>query len=88
MTAQLRDAVSSIPTNVSEGFRRRSSAEKARFLNIAEGSCDEVRNWLILAGDLKYGDIDPALKQQEEVGRLLTSYRGKIVRAMKSKRRS
>ena len=85
MTAQLRDAANSIPTNISEGFRRRSLAEKARFLNIAQASCDEVRNWLILARDRRYGDVDPVLRKQEEVARLLNSYRGTIVSRMGGK---
>ena len=45
-----------IPGNIAEGFRRRGRADKARFMNLAEGSLEECRYYMILANDLKYGD--------------------------------
>ena len=36
-------------------FKRRGKADKARFMNIAEGSLEESRYYLILAHDLGYG---------------------------------
>ena len=56
LVSQLRRAAVSIPANIVEGFRRRSRAEKARFLNIAQSSLEEVRYYLMLAKDLRYGD--------------------------------
>jgi four helix bundle protein len=53
---QMRRAAVSIPANIAEGFRRRGKADKARFMNIAEGSVEECRYFLILAKDLGYGD--------------------------------
>jgi four helix bundle protein len=44
---------------IAEGFRRRSKTDKARFMNIAEGSVEECRYFLILAKDLGYGDAGP-----------------------------
>ncbi|MGH9790094.1 MAG: four helix bundle protein [Candidatus Acidiferrales bacterium] len=37
LTAQLRRAAVSVPTNTAEGAKRKSATEFARFLNIAEG---------------------------------------------------
>src|ERR1700745_1193448 len=53
---QMRRAAVSIPANIAEGFRRRGKADKARYMNMAEGSLEESRYYLILAKDLGYGD--------------------------------
>jgi four helix bundle protein len=52
----MRRAAVSIPANIAEGFRRRSKADKARFMNMAEGSVEESHYYLILAKDLGYAD--------------------------------
>jgi len=44
----------SILADIAEGFGKHSSAEKARFLNIVEGSVEECRYYLILFQDLGY----------------------------------
>ncbi len=56
LSMQLRRAAVSIPANIAEGFRRRGKPDKARFMNIAEGSIEECRYYLILAQDLGYGE--------------------------------
>ena len=70
----MRRAAVSIPANIAEGFGERSPAEKARFMNMAEGSLEECRYYLILAQDLGYGDTDPLMGTLEEVSRLLNAY--------------
>ena len=79
LALQMRRAAVSIPANIAEGFRRRSRAEKARFLNIAEGSTEECRYFLILARDLAYGDIRKPAATLEEVSKLLHAYRTAIL---------
>ncbi len=54
LTSQLRRAVSSIPTNISEGCGRQSDKEFNQFLNIALGSACETEYLLILSKDLSY----------------------------------
>ena len=70
----MRRAAVSIPANMAEGFGRRGHAEKARFLNIAEGSLEECRYYLILAHDLGYGQTESLTASLEETSRLLNAY--------------
>ena len=51
---QLRRASVSIPTNVAEGFERRSRKEYLNFLNIAKGSAGELRSLLRVALEVGY----------------------------------
>jgi four helix bundle protein len=74
LSHQMRRAAVSIPANIAEGFDKRSSAEKARFLNIAEGSLEECRYYLILAHDLGYGQTESLVTKLEEASRLLNAY--------------
>jgi four helix bundle protein len=79
LTAQFRRAAISIPANIAEGFKKRGRPDKARFLNIAQGSVEECRYFLILAKDLKYGETTPLVAQLEETSKLLESYVAKIL---------
>jgi four helix bundle protein len=75
----MRRASVSIPANIAEGFRRRGKAEKARFMNIAEGSVEECRYFLILVKDLGCGDTERLASLLEEVSRLLNAYTAVIL---------
>jgi len=48
-------------------------------MNIAQGSLEECRYYLILTGDLRYGDCHEALAQLEEASKLLESYCSSIL---------
>lgn len=60
--------------NIAEGFRKRGQADKARLMNIGEGSVEESRYYLILARDLGYAQTDSLMTTLEEVSRLLHAY--------------
>ncbi len=51
---QIRRAAVSIPTNIAEGFERRSRKEYLNFLNIAKGSAGEIRSQLYVAFGVGY----------------------------------
>ncbi len=74
LTSQLRRAASSVPSNFVEGFRKRTTPDKLRFYNIAQGSADECLYQLILAHDLHYTDTAALQADLEEVSRLLQGY--------------
>jgi four helix bundle protein len=56
LTSQFRDAAVSIAANIAEGFVKRTKPEKIRMMNIAQGSLEECKYYIILSSDLKYGD--------------------------------
>jgi four helix bundle protein len=74
LTSQFRRAAVSIPANIAEGFKKRGKADKLRFYNIAQGSLEETRYYLILVKDLGYGDVSELQPLLEEVSKLLEAY--------------
>jgi four helix bundle protein len=74
LTSQFRKAATSIAANIAEGFVKKTKPEKMRLMNIAQGSLEECRYYLILAKDLDYGTIDDMDKLSMEVSKLLNAY--------------
>jgi len=79
LTLQLKKAAVSIPANIAEGFKKKTKPDKARFMNIAQGSLEECRYYLILAKDLGYGDSSGLTSHLEEVSKLLQAYLSSIL---------
>ena len=60
-----------------EGYKKLSKADKLRFLNIAQGSLEECRYYIILSRDLLYINIETyneLIGKVEETSKLLNSY--------------
>lgn len=74
LTAQVRRAAVSIPSNVAEGWGRQSTQEYARYLKIARGSLYEVETQLLIAMELgmaEESDTASVLDEVEHAGRVL-----------------
>ena len=84
LAQQMRRAAVSIPANIAEGFKRRTTKDKVHFYNISESSLEELKYYFILCGDLGYWNVDQVGEtstQAEQVNRLL----GGLIRAMCAK---
>jgi len=79
LISQCRRAAISIPANIAEGFKKKTKPDKARYMNIAQGSVEECRYYLILTKDLGYGDTSELMSQLEEVSKILESYTSSIL---------
>jgi four helix bundle protein len=74
LTSQIRRVAASVPANIAEGFKKRTVADKLRYLSISQSSLEECRYFLILIEDLGYVDTDDAMDKLEEVSRILEAY--------------
>ena len=87
--SQLRRAAVSIPTNVAEGFARRSHRDFCRFLMIAEGSLRELQTLLEALGLVGYLDsatVDRAIEVSNRVGYLTHRLRRSLSRSPRAPR--
>jgi len=76
LTSQIRRAVTSIPSNIAEGFARKYNKEFRQFLYVSLGSCAEVSTQTIIASKLSYIDdtkADVLLKEIEEISKMTMS---------------
>ena len=78
LVSQMRRAAVSVPANIAEGFKRQGRADKARVMNISQGSLEELRYYFILSRDLGYLQRAEGSDDVDEVARMLASYIGTL----------
>ncbi len=74
MQDQVQRAALSVPSNVAEGYERNSNKEFVRFLNIAKGSCGELRTQLYISRKLDFlnkADFDRLIGESKEISAML-----------------
>jgi len=84
LTSQFKRASVSIAANIAEGYKKKGTKDKLRFYNIAQGSLEECRYFLILTKDLGYQeDVTKERNKLIEVSKLLNAYCRTILNSMR-----
>ncbi len=81
MIQQIRRASVSIRANIAEGYGRRSSGDYARFLNIAQGSVNELETHLILSVRVNlctFDDIKSIVNELKQESKMISSLINKL----------
>ncbi len=86
---QICRAALSIPSNIAEGAERGSARDFAHFLNIAKGSCGELRTQLYIARKLELltkGSFDRGVTESKELSSMLEGLRRSMLTRAAQKR--
>ena len=84
LTSQIRRSAVSIPSNIAEGYGRKTTADYIRMLYIAYGSLCELETQIMIADDLNYAmhaDKEQLRKLISEVERMLKA----LIRSLEEK---
>lgn len=81
ITSQIRRATVSIPSNIAEGFGRRSIAASSQFYSYAYGSALELETQIIISKEIKLAAVDAFNKADDlllEVLKMLNKLTGNL----------
>lgn len=84
LTSQIRRSSISIPSNIAEGYGRKTSKDYIRMLYISYGSVCELETQILLAGDLGLiddGELDSIKNSVAETERMLKA----LIKSLESK---
>jgi len=84
LTSQIKRSAVSIPSNIAEGYGRKTTVDYVRFLYIAYGSTCELETQILLAGDLGFidtGNLGEILGSVKAVERMLKT----LIRTLEQK---
>lgn len=85
LSSQIRKSAISVPSNISEGYRREGVKDHLHFLNISVGSLFELQTQIEIAYNLEYikkEKFNSLYDLSREIERMLSSF----IRAIKSRR--
>ena len=83
LTAQIRRCAVSVPSNIAEGYGRRSTKDYVRFLQMAIASLYELQTQLEIASNLQYiasNGFQDVYESTREIERMLSSLVSKLKR--------
>ena len=89
LVEQLNDAADSMLSNIAEGFAQPTDRAFARYLGIAQGSCDEIRSHLAVAVMRRCAEADAAAVLRErshEISRMLNGFSQYLLRCDRTRR--
>jgi four helix bundle protein len=81
LTAQMRRAAVSVPSNIAEGYGRADRGNYRQHVSIANGSLKELETQLIIAGRLQFVSRASAARAWsllQDVGKMLTRLQGSL----------
>ena len=67
---QLARSSLSVPSNIAEGYERRSRKERVQFLGIAKGSCGEAWTQLLIGAQAELVDREASMQLADEARQL------------------
>ena len=85
LTAQLRRAAVSVPSNIAEGFGRAQTAGFLQFLRIAQGSLREAETQVALAVRLRMVAVEDAHLAKESATRV-SKMLGALIRSLEGRK--
>ena len=81
LTSQIKRAAVSIPSNIAEGYGRKSTKDYIRFLQIAMGSIFEIQTQLEISKNLEFvseSSFGELYEYSREIERMLSSMINKV----------